>query len=160
MNVGSPMKFVTKEDIDCPIEHVFARAADFTGFERQALRRGADVRRTDRNEKHGLGSGWDVIFKFRGKDRHLRATISDWEPPNGYAVASTTSGIEGVVLVELVPLSRGRTRLSMSIELKPTTLGARIMVQSLKLARGTLQRRFELRVADYASEIVERYRPV
>ena len=154
------MKFVTKEDIECPIEHVYARAADFTGFERQALRRGADVRKTDSNERHGLGSGWDVTFKFRGKDRRLTAAITAWEPPNGYRVTSNTSGIEGVVLVELVPLSRNRTRLSMSIELKPKTFGARIIVQSLKLARGTLQRRFELRVADYASDIVERYRPV
>lgn len=158
--MGRPMKFATKEDIECPIEHVFARAADFAGFERQALRRGANVRKTDSNERHGLGSGWDVNFKFRGKDRQLKAAITAWEPPNGYRITSTTSGIEAVVLVELVPLSRNRTRLSMSIELKPKTIGARIMVQSLKLARGTLQRRIELRVADFASDIVERYRPV
>jgi hypothetical protein len=154
------MKFSTKEDIECPIEHVFSKAADFSGFERQALRRGANVRKTDSNERYGLGSGWDIIFKFRGKDRHLTAKVTEWEPPNGYQIASTTSGIEGTVVVELVPLSRGRTRLSMSIELKPATLGARIMIQSLKLARGTLQRRFEMRVADFASDIVERYRPI
>jgi hypothetical protein len=154
------MKFVTKEDIDCPIAHVFAQAADFSGFERQALRRGADVRRTDRNDGYGLGAGWDVIFKFRGKDRHIKASVTSWDPPNGYRVTSTSSGIEGEVLVELVALSRSRTRLSMSIEMQPKTLGARILMQSLKLARGTLQRRFALRVADYASDIVERYRPI
>lgn len=160
MDAGIVMKFTTKEDIDCPIAHVFAQAADFTGFERQALRRGADVRKTDQNVQHGLGSSWDVIFKFRGKDRHLKALITGWEPPHGYIVTSLTNGIEGTLQVELVPLSRNRTRLSVSIELKPQTLGARIMVQSLKLARTTLQRRFALRVSDYASDIVERYRPI
>lgn len=154
------MKFVTKEDIECPVAHVFAQAADFAGFERQALRRGANVRRTDQKSQQGLGSGWDVIFKFRGKERQMQAVVTAWDPPNGYGVLSSSSGIEGIVLVELVPLSRSRTRLSLSIELKPKTIGARIMVQSLKLARGTMQRRLDLRMSDYASDIVERYRPV
>ncbi len=154
------MKFVTKEDIECPIAHVFAQSADFAGFERQALRRGANVRRVDQSQHYGLGSGWDVIFKFRGKERQMKAVVTAWDPPNGYAVQSTSSGIEGTVLVELVPLSRGRTRLSLSIELVPKTIAARIMVQSLRLARGTLQRRLDLRMSDYASDIVERYRPV
>ena len=153
------MKFVTKEDIECPIAHVFAQASDFNGFERQAMRRGADVRKRDQLVRPGMGSGWDVTFKFRNKERQLKAEVTAWEPPNGYVVASSSSGIDGTVLVELVPLSRNRTRLTVSIELEPRTLGARLMVQSLKLARGTLQRRFELRVADYASDIVERYRP-
>ena len=154
------MKFVTKEDIECPIAHVFAQSADFAGFERQALRRGANVRRVDQSPDYGLGSGWGVIFKFRGKERQMKAVVTAWDPPNGYAVQSTSSGIEGTVLVELVPLSRGRTRLSLSIELVPKTIAARIMVQSLRLARGTLQRRLDLRMSDYASDIVERYRPV
>lgn len=154
------MKFVTKEDIECPIAHVFAQSADFAGFERQALRRGANVRRTDQKPQYGLGSGWDVIFKFRGKDRQMQAVVTTWDPPNGYGVQSTSSGIEAAVLLELVPLSRGRTRLSLTIDLVPKTIAARIMVQSMRLARGTLQRRLDLRMSDFASDIVERYRPV
>ena len=154
------MKFVTKADIECPIAHVFAQIADFAGFERQALRRGANVRRTDQKPQPGLGSGWDVTFKSRGKDRQMKAVVTAWDPPNGYCVQSTSSGIEGTVVIELVPLSRSRTRLNLSIELKPKTIGARIMVQSLKLGRGTLQRRLDLRLSDFASGIVEGYRPV
>ena len=72
-------------------------------------------------------------------------------------MTSATSGIDGAVVIELVALSVARTRLTVSIDLEPRTLGARLLVQSLKLARGTLQRRFELRVADYASEITARF---
>ena len=151
------MKFTTKEDIDCPIAHVFAQAADFAGFERQAMRRGAEVRKRDQLARPGLGSAWDIAFKFRNRDRNLKAEVTSWDPPNGYSVTSATSGIDGAVVIELVALSVARTRLTVSIDLEPRTLGARLLVQSLKLARGTLQRRFELRVADYASEITARF---
>lgn len=151
------MKFTTKEDIDCPIAHVFAQAADFAGFERQAMRRGAEVRKRDQLAQPGLGSAWDIAFKFRNRDRNLKAEVTSWDPPNGYSVTSATSGIDGAVVIELVALSVARTRLTVSIDLEPRTLGARLLVQSLKLARGTLQRRFELRVADYASEITARF---
>ena len=154
------MKFVTKADIECPISHVFGQVADFAAFERQALRRGANVRRTDQKPQYGLGASWDVTFKFRGKERQMKAVVTSWDPTNGYTVTSASSGVEAIVKVELVALSRSRTRLALSVELLPKTIGARIMVQSLRLARGTLQRRLDLRLADYASEIVERYRQV
>lgn len=151
------MNFETKEDIECPIAFVFAQAADFGGFERQALRRGADVRKRDRLEQYGLGSAWNIIFKFHNKDRELKADISSWDPPNAYAVTYATSGIDGLFTIDLVALSRSRTRLSVSISLEPKTFGARLLVQSLKLTRGSLQRRFELRVADFAGDITERF---
>ena len=153
------MKFTSKEDIDCPIDHVFAMVSDFVVLERQALRRGAQVHKTDKSGAPGLGSSWEIDFPFRQKSRHLTAVISKWEPPLGYVVTSKTAGLDGQMAIELVALSRGRTRLSVAIELQPRTLAARIMVQSLRLGRGTMQRKFDLRMSDFASEIVERYRP-
>ena len=46
------MRITARQDVEAPIAEVFAQATDHVGFERQALRRGADVRRTDR-----LGEG-------------------------------------------------------------------------------------------------------
>jgi hypothetical protein len=58
--------------------------------------------------------------------------------------------------VELVALSRGRTRLSVELELKPRSISARLLVQSLKLARANLNKKFHLRMADYARELEDR----
>jgi len=152
------MEFITKTDIEVPIAHVFAQVTDFPAFERQAMRRGADVRRRDTLARPGVGSAWDVTFKFRGKDRQVAATVTAFEVLNGYSVTTTSAGLESVMVIELVALSRTRTRLSVSLILAPKTLTARILVQSLKIGRGNLNRKFAARVEEYATDVQNRYK--
>jgi len=152
------MEFSTKTDIEAPIAHVFAQLTDFPVFERQAMRRGADVRRRDTLARPGVGSAWDVTFKFRGKDRHVVATVTAFEMLNGYSVTATSGGLDSVMVIDLVVLSRTRTRLSVTLTLVPKTLTARIMVQSMKLGRGNLNRKFAARVEEYALDVQGRYK--
>lgn len=152
------MHFSSRQDIDAPIAFVFTRMTDFKSFERQALRRGADVRRVDKLASPGVGMGWLANFSFRGKEREVRVEIVEFDQPNGYKAKATSSGIDSDVVVDLVPLSRGRTRLSVSIDLAGKSLGARLMLQSLKLAKGNLNSRFQKRVRTMALDIMERHR--
>lgn len=152
------MKFSTKEDIEAPIDYVFTRVTDFVGYERSALRRGADVRRLDTAAKVGNGAKWAVQFTFRGKPRNMQAEISSYDAPNGFSVDATSPSIDGLTEIELVPLSRSRTRVSVTLELKPKTLSARLLVQSLKLAKTNLTSRFKTRVSIYAEDIEESFR--
>ena len=151
------MDFVAKADIEAPVVWVFQRVTDFTAFERQAMRRGADVRRADALPRPGLGSIWDVQFRFRGKDRQLRAEIASFEPPNGYDVQMVSPNLQGSMRVELVALSRAKTRLSVEMTVEAKTLPARLLLQSLKLAKGNMNGRFETRVTDFAKELQDRY---
>lgn len=151
------MHFSGRQDIDAPIAYVFSQVTDFTSFERQALRRGADVRRVDRLKAPGVGMQWEAVFSFRGKDREVSAEVIDFDQPNGYRVQSDSAGIEGDVLIDLVPLSQGRTRLNVTIDLAGKTLGARLMLQSLKLAKANLNTRFQARVQSTAKDISERF---
>lgn len=152
------MKFSTREDIAAPIDHVFAQISDFAAFERQALRRGADVQRLDAGDVT-TGTRWDIAFGFRGKDRKVRAELTALDAPNMLRVDSEGKGIVGVTLLELIALSPSRTRLAMSIELSPNSLAARLMLQSLKLAKSSLTARFKKRIAGYAEDIENNYRP-
>lgn len=152
------MKFSTREDIEAPIEYVFERVTDFTGFERQALRRGADIQRIDQGQAPVLGSAWQVAFKFRGKGRKLKATIGQIEPPNALRIDTAANGITGETTIELVALSRNRTRLSVVMELAPQSLSARLLLQSLKLAKNNLNRKFKVRVNDFAEDVEVTYR--
>lgn len=151
------MEFIARQDIEAPIAWVFQQAADFSAFERQAMRRGADVRRLDSLPRPGSGSAWDVQFRFRGKDRQLRAEVGAYDPPNGYAVAATSPNLEGRLVMELVALSRSRTRLTVRLDVAAKTLPARLLLQSLRLAKAPLNTRFDTRVASFAKEIQDRH---
>jgi len=104
---GQAVKFSTREDIEAPIEHVWAHVADFGHFEKQAMRRGADVQRTDSQRAHGLGSEWTVKFTFRGKLREIDAKVVEFDAPNVIALNGVSGGLHGDTRVELVALSPG-----------------------------------------------------
>ena len=151
------MRFSSREDIEAPIEHVFEAATDFDGFERQALRRGAEVQRNDTYGKPGVGSEWRLKFPFRGKQRKVYARMIKFEAPDGFEAETETGGLEGLVTLELVALSPRRTRLQVSIDLKARTLAGRLLVQSLKFARGNLNKRFSTRIWQFAQGIETKF---
>ena len=152
------MRFSTREDIEAPIEHVFGAVTDFDGFERQALRRGAEVQRHDTYGKPGVGSEWQLKFTFRGKKRDVNARMTEFEAPNGFRAETGSGGIEGLVSMDLVALSPRRTRMQMSIDLTPKSLSARLLVQSLKFAKGNLNKKFSNRVWQFAQDVENKYR--
>ena len=152
------MKFSTREDVEVPIDQAFALVCDFEGYERAAMRRGAEVRRADDLPRAGVGMKWQAVFKMRGKMRDLDLEMIRYDEPNELCVLSKTSGIDGVGQIELVALSRNQTRISVVFELKPTNLSARLLVQSLKLAKTSLTKRFKLKVADFAKNIEGRHK--
>ena len=152
------MKFSAREDIEAPIEFVFAQICDATALERSAMRRGAELERLDAGDgTMRLGSAWRFAFDFRGKRRNVEARITGFESPNVIVISSTSAGIDGTTRVELVPLSTRRTRLVFGQELKSNTLAARLLLQSLKLAKGQLEARLKKRLTTYASDIQSRY---
>ena len=151
------MKFASKEDIAAPIDAVFAMVSDFDSFERAAMRRGAEVQRTDTMRTPGVGMSWRARFMLRGRERKISVTLSTYDPPNRLVLDGVSPNIEGQMTVDLVALSRQRTRMSVALKLTPKTLAARLLIQSLKLARSNLTRKFHLRVADFAKDVEDRH---
>jgi uncharacterized protein YndB with AHSA1/START domain len=153
------MKFTAKEDIKVPIDHVFAAVTDFDRFERQGLRRGADIQRKDKNDSGvvGMGTEWRVKFRFRGKERKLKTRVVAFEAPNSFRTHTNAGSIESDFDLDLVALSPNTTRLSIQLELRANTLAGRLLVQSLKFAKGNLSRRFSNRIWQFAQTIEEDY---
>lgn len=150
------MQLTAREDIEAPLDRVFAELTDFEAIERQALRRGITVQRTDTVAGKAAGMQWSTRFSYRGKPRTADITLTNYAPPERLVFGCVIGGLETETRVELVPLSRGRTRIGVTSDLKPKTLSARLLVQSLKLAKGGIDKRFRHRMAGYATDLEDR----
>lgn len=150
------MKFSAREDVAAPIDKLFSALSDFEGFERQAMRRGADVQRIDPLTQPGVGMRWKTAFTMRGRRREMTLELVRYDVPNEMRFDLVSQGVTGTFAIELLALSRSRTRMSLALDIAPQTLSARLFVQSLKLAKSSLDKRFKLRVADYAKGLEER----
>ncbi|MEM8978025.1 MAG: SRPBCC family protein [Pseudomonadota bacterium] len=154
------MKFSSRDDINVPANVIFERISDFDTWERLALRRGIRVQRTDSYEDIGPGMAWDVAFRFRGKPRTLSAQMVKFDSPHEIGFAGSVGGLVMNYAVDLIALSPRRTRISTALDLKPETLSARLLLQSMRLARTRLKAGYKDRTAHFANTIEENYRPV
>jgi len=151
------MQFSSKEDIEAPIDAVFAMLSEFESYERSAIRRGIEVQRVDESAPNSSGMAWDARFILRGKPRDVRLNLTEYESPNNMRFAADSQGLQGTLMVELLALSPGRTRLAVVLNLAPKTLSARLLIQSFKLANSNLTKRFKLKVADHAKNMEDRH---
>lgn len=151
------MRFETKEDIEVPIEALFDMLADFEWSENAALRRGAELQRTDRLREPGPGMTWDTRFMMRGRMREMEIVLTKFERPEDMHFETTSQSMNSELIVHLIALSKKRTRLHVVAKLAPKTLAARLMVQSFKLARSSINRKFHARVSEYAKSLEARY---
>lgn len=135
------MKFKVAEDVDAPIGFVFERMTDFSQFEADVKRRGADLRRVGNWTQIAEGVQWRGAVQVRGKKRKIEAELTDLVPNESAKVDITVGGMEAVYQMAFIALSPEVTRVATELDLKPRTLTARLIIQTLKLARGRVVRR-------------------
>jgi hypothetical protein len=152
------MKLTAKYDMEAPAAFVFGQLIDFDGWERAAMRRGADVMRTDKLAQIGPGASWGANFRYRGKPREVTIRLDTLTPISTLGLTGISKLADGVMVVEVLNLGASRTRLDVRLEIKPKTIAARIYVQSLRLARARVERSFAQRIAQLAAEIDDRHR--
>lgn len=154
------MKFSASEDIEAPAEHVFRMCSDFDGFERSALRRGVDVSPRANLKSPTAERGWNIGFELRGRPREVATELVSYNPPNSMKFATEATGMSGDIRIELIALSRHRTRLAIAVELHPTSIGGRLTLQSFKLAKTSLNKKLRARVSGFAAQVEDASRSV
>lgn len=150
------MQLTAREDIEAPLDRVFAALSDFETVERQALRRGIDVQRTQDAGSPEAGLSWRAGFTFRGKKRTADIDLAIYTPPERIMFHTVSGGLTVEMVLDVVALSRGRTRISVEAAMMPKTLSARLLVQSLKLAKGGVEKRFRNRMKGLAQDLETR----
>lgn len=152
------MKFSTRQDIDAPIGFVFEALSDFEARERAALRHGIEVTRADDLTAPAPGLAWRATFALRGKPQLLEMRLQDYVPPERMLFLAETKALFGSLSLDLMNLSPQLTRVIVGLELKPRTIAARVMLQSVRLAKHRAQARLERRVQSDAQEIESRFK--
>lgn len=151
------MKFSTKEDAEIPIEELFSLLSDFDSFERIAMRHGIEITRVDETPHPIEGMRWAARGQLRGKIRDVDVVLTRYDSPSEMMFMASSNGIHATFLTELVALSRNRTRARFELDIKPKTLSARLVLQSARLARSTLTKRYKTRVANYVEDLEDRF---
>ena len=152
------MEFNARDDIEAPIDYVFDQVTDFQSFERSIMRRGGDVERLRGGDEAVVGTRWQVKFRMRGKERSVAAELVQVDRPNGVTIDVTSPSADGAMVVELVALSRARTRLIVSANVGAKTIAAKLLFQSIRFARAKTERRFKSMVSGFAEDVEARYR--
>jgi carbon monoxide dehydrogenase subunit G len=156
---GHSMKLASKKDVEAPIATVWAALVDFETWERAAMRRGVEVARTDQLRAPGVGMSWHARFSYRGKQRKVDLSLTEMAAPGAVGFYLVSPAVESTTRIELMEMSAKRTRMHVTTEIKPRSLGARLFLQSLRLARAKVDRRFDARIAQFATELEARGKP-
>ena len=126
------MKLASKENIEVPIEQVFDMLIDFDRHERSAMRRGADVLRTDKLGEAGVGVAWDISFDFRGKARKLALEVIEFDQPYEMTLQAKMQGLDSTINLQLVALSK-----TSDINFAVTAVGSAPHVAGVAVERAT-----------------------
>ena len=83
----------------------------------------------------GVGMSWHARFSYRGKQRKVDLSLTEMAAPGAVGFYLVSPAVEATTRIELMEMSAKRTRMHVTTEIKPRSLGARLFLQSLRLAR-------------------------
>ncbi|WP_134679971.1 SRPBCC family protein [Paracoccus ravus] len=147
------MKFSTRQDADLPAESLFAAISDFAMMERMLLRRGVSVRRDVSGQPPHLGSSWALGFDWRGKARQVSLELTEIMPPERIGFAGKSDMFEIALSLSVVALTKSKSRLICEIDVAPKGMKARLLLQTARLSKTQLDRRFAQRIGDFVDRL-------
>lgn len=137
------MKFHVTEDVSAPIEAAWTGFTDFAALEAQLAEKGAQLHRLGGWREAHPGAGWHGTVHVRGTSYPVEAHVARIAPREACAIESRIGGMECSYLSTFRALSPEDTRVDITLDLRARTLSARLILQSLKLARTQALHRIE-----------------
>lgn len=150
------MKLTGKTDIDAPISEVYRRLNDHPAWEAEARARGIEVERPVDVPLTGIGTAWRALVPHRGRLRKLTLRLDAMTPDKRLDFAIDGQSLSGLLQVELSALSPKRTRLRLTIDVKPKTLAARLFLNTLRLTKSRVEARLDQRLGQLGARMLAR----
>lgn len=147
------MKFSTRIDTNLHAERLFDIVGNFHALERLLIRRGGSVARIDPSNDPDISLGWNIEFEWRGKARRLRLAVTWFDRPDQMMLAGHSETLDLTVVATVVALTRTKSRLISETEIRPRNMKARLMLQTAKLGKAQLDRRYQRLIGDYVQQM-------
>ena len=128
----------------------WAEITDFDGFEKLLRDGGGEVARSAEPDPPGLGTRWQAAYDYSGKRREVAAEVVALEPEMRLCLALQGEGLEGRADIHLAQIAAQRCRVDLALHLEARSLRARLFLQPLRLAHGTLEARLAARLGTLA----------
>ena len=114
---------------------------------------GVSVARMDELTEIGPGMAREIDFKFRGRGRKLFSQAQELKPQQSMVISNELDGVSGDMVVNVMAVAPKRTRLMLSVELKPKNLSAWLLLQSMRFAKESLGGKRKARIRNLATNI-------
>lgn len=144
------MEMNSKQDIDAPVEFVYDYLTNFASHQKRAILAGIDAKP---NLTGPEVYSWNLDFEWRNKERKMKLMVANLQRPESMNLSGDSSNLLAEVDLKLLELSPKLTRMRVKASINGKTLRARLMVQSARLAKQTIQKRLQNRLAGLGSEI-------
>lgn len=149
------MDLKATEEIAVPIDVAWRGITEFDRFE-EALRR-QEVTLHREGQEVGEGTTWEAEFPFMGRTLKATASVARMESPRLLRLEGQGTGIIGYAEIALTQLDEERCRADVSAGLKAKAIGAQVILQPLRVAKGRLQEQLAERVGRIARRVEEQY---
>ena len=99
---------------------------------------------------------WDLAFDQRGKRREMRMDMAQLDRPEKIVILGGSEALAIAVEMTVIALTRSKSRLMFEVEVKPRNMRARLMLQTAKLGKAQLDRKFADRVSKFFGDLTTR----
>lgn len=140
------MKLKVSDDAEAPVDMSFAALTDYAGIEDELRGYGLQITRIGCWKDLALGVAWGGAGEIRGRMRTFEAKVTALEPGRMVEVTAHVGDVRAVHETRVIPLGAKVTRINLTLDLRAESLKARILLQSLKLARGRILERMQKRL--------------
>jgi len=148
------MRLTATHTIQAPIGLGFKEFSNFDKFETFAKQRGVKVARTDDLTGLSAGMAWRVSGNIRDKTRIIDITLTDLRPGIRLGYASQSGAMSGQFRVEFDPTMSTQTTVTLKvIDPVAKSLPARLILQSVKLAKHSIEKRMLRALIKFGDEI-------
>lgn len=151
------MQLSADRTVSAPVAFVFESFSDFVHLENLGIERGIEIDRMDNLLEVGAGMSWHVAGVIRRKRRNIDVALNDYTPCSNLAFRCGGTMMDADIQIQFKEVGASKTEVALVIAPEAKNISARLILQSAKLARRSIEGRLNGRLAEFCENIEMKY---